>query len=82
VSIGFGVDVCKVLPFLGQVIGSIDCGHGACWYAGAAVDTFHWINVKLWLGLKRRFVLPRVNAIHGAGIYTSSNLSFRYRAQQ
>jgi len=68
----FGVDVGKVLPFLGQVIGSIDCGHWACRYAGAAIDTFHWINVKLRLGPKRRFVLPRVNTIHGAGIYTSS----------
>ena len=68
----FGVDFGKVLPFLGQVIGSIDGGYGACRYAGTAIDAFHGVNVKLRLGPKRRFVLPRVNAIHRAGIYTSS----------
>jgi hypothetical protein len=40
-----GVDFGKVLPFFGQVIGSIDRGHRACRYAGAAINTFHWINV-------------------------------------
>jgi len=69
-----GVDSGKLIPFFGQVIGSIDGGHWACRYAGAAIDTFHWVDVKLRLRPKCWFILPRVNAIHGAGIYTSSIL--------
>jgi hypothetical protein len=66
-----GVDFGKVLPFLGQVIGSIDGGHWACRYAGAAIDTFHWVDVELRLRPKCRFIFPRVNAIHGTGVYAS-----------
>jgi hypothetical protein len=58
-----GVDFGKVLPFL-------RCGHGACRYAGAAIDTFNRINVQLQIRPKCRFVLPRVNTIYRAGVHT------------
>ena len=66
-----GVDFSKVFPVVRQIICGKDGGNRTRRHAGSAINALNWINVQLRLGAKGRFILPRVNAIHGTSIYAS-----------
>lgn len=68
------IDFSKVLPLVRQVIKSKNCRDGTHRDAGATVDALYRIDVKLGFGFEAYFIFPRMNAIHGAGLDTSSIL--------
>ncbi len=67
----FGIDLGEVCPFVWKIIGGKDGGNRARRHASSAINALNWIDVQLWLCAEGWFILPRVNAIHGTGIYAS-----------
>src|SRR6202166_1581669 len=63
-----GVNGSVDLPLLRQVLESKNSGHRANRDACAAIDAFHWVDIKLRDAFEAGFILARVNAIHRANV--------------
>jgi hypothetical protein len=57
------------LPLLRQVFESENGGHRANRDARAAIDAFHWVDIKLRYAFEAGFIFARVNAIHRANVH-------------
>src|ERR1700686_5441651 len=57
------------LPLLRQVFESKNGGHRTNRDACAAIDAFHWVDIKLRDAFEAGFILAGVNAIHGANVH-------------
>jgi hypothetical protein len=68
------VDGREISPLLRQIFQSENGSHRANRNARAAIDAFHWANVKLRLGFKFGFILARVNAVNRANVHASGVL--------
>lgn len=66
-----GIDLGEAFPFVWQIICGKDGGNRTCRHAGSAIDALNRINVQLRLSAKCWFILPRVNTIYRASVYTS-----------
>ncbi len=65
------VDRREAIPLFREIFEGENSGHRANGYAGSAIDAFGRVDVELRLGLEGRFVLARMDAVHGADIAVS-----------
>src|SRR5262245_59594771 len=65
-----GVDLDVLLPLLRDVFVAVDRLDRAGRLAGAAIDAFIRVDIKMLGGLEISLILPRVDAIHRADVNT------------
>jgi hypothetical protein len=65
-----GVDLLEAVPMLREIIQAEDRGNRANRYTGAAIDTFHRIDVELCFGFEHRFGSFRMDTVDWARINT------------
>jgi hypothetical protein len=65
----FGVNGSVALPLFRQVLESKNSGHRANRDAGATIDAFHRVDIKLRDTFEAGFIFARVNAIHRANVH-------------
>lgn len=58
----------EAFPFAWKLLDGKDCGHGAYWYAGPAVDALFGIDVKLRYNRILNFVLSWMNTVTWANV--------------
>src|SRR6266568_2337105 len=59
--IPIGVYGREVLPLLREIIERENCGHGADWNTGSAVNALHRADVKLGLAFEGRLIFARMD---------------------
>src|SRR6266568_3529507 len=74
--IPIGVYGREVLPLLREIIERENCGHGADWNTGSAVNALHRADVKLGLAFEGRLIFARMDTvdrahIHARGVFRS-----------
>src|SRR6267143_3448343 len=69
--IPISVDWREAIPLFREIFERENSGHRANRYASATVDTFGRVDVELSLSLESRFILARMDTVHGADVHAS-----------